>query len=116
MDITRAVQELVARCVSIMVSDYNSGPSERANQEMVADVRAVAASVDQLSLGVQETAHNILRPVESELLARYGHELGGRIYVRFLAAVEGLAPPGPHPAGRRITVPDPRPRKPTSSR
>jgi hypothetical protein len=70
------------------VAYYNSGPSERATREMIAEIGAVAEAAKAFSLGIRETVEKILHPVEAEIFARYGHELGSRLNSQFLMAFE----------------------------
>jgi hypothetical protein len=93
MNTERAIQETVARCVAIMVAYYNSGPNERATREMIEDIQAVAESARAFALGIRETVEQILKPVEIEIFARYGHELGSRLNSQFLMAFEGYGLP-----------------------
>jgi hypothetical protein len=106
MDNERPIQETIARCVSIMVAYHNSGPTEGAAREMRAEIRAVAEAARTFSLGIQETVEKILRPVESELFARYGHELGSRMNAQFQMAFEARRAPGQHPHESQSGVPD----------
>jgi hypothetical protein len=93
----RRNQETVARCVAIMVNYYNSGPRERATREMMAEIRTVAEAVGKFSLPQGDVVENILRPVEAELVVRYGHELGTRMNKHFISAFED------HETPHRIT-------------
>jgi hypothetical protein len=102
MDFERSIQETVARCVSIMVSYHNCGPNEDATEEMITDIRAVADASVIFSLALEQTVETILRPVEAELVARYGHELGSRLNSRFLMAYAGHSVPARQPNGRRL--------------
>jgi hypothetical protein len=63
-------------------------PNRRAMREMIAELQAVAEARKAFSLGIRETVERILRPVEIELFARYGHELGSRLSSQFLTAFE----------------------------
>jgi hypothetical protein len=92
MNIERAIQETIARCVAIMVAYYNSGPNERATREMIAEIRAVAEAARAFSLGIRETVDKIIHPVEAEIFARYGHELGTRLNAQFVVAFETYGP------------------------
>jgi hypothetical protein len=85
----RQVRETVARCVSIIVYYHNCGRAPKTTTAMIADVRAVADLVARLELGTDEIDELILRPVEAELRARYGHELGFRLNNEFVGAFEG---------------------------
>jgi hypothetical protein len=93
MNSERAIQETIARCVSIIVAYYNSGPNERATREMIDEIRAVAEDATSFSLGIRETVEQILHPVEAEIFARYGHELGSRLNSQFLMAFESWGAP-----------------------
>jgi hypothetical protein len=93
MDNDRAAQETIARCLSIMVAYHNSGTERGARQAMVKEIRVVAAAIKVFSLSVWETVERIVHPVESELFARYGHELGARLNAEFVEAFEGYGVP-----------------------
>lgn len=86
----REIQETIARSVAIMVCFHNSEKTKRAGAMMVSEVQTVAGMVLELDLGVGETDDCILRPVEQELLMRYGHEVGPRLNTEFLKAFESL--------------------------
>jgi hypothetical protein len=105
MSLERAIEETIARCVSIMVAYYNSGPNERATREMVAEIRAVADAAKAFSLGIRETVDRIVRPVEAEIFVRYGHELGSRLNSQFVIAFERWGEPEQHDSETRIEVP-----------
>jgi hypothetical protein len=85
----QAIQETITWCVAIMVAYHNVGPNKRSKQEMVAELRAVGEASKAFSLSAQEIVARIVQPVESEIFARYGHELGSRLNSQFLAAFEG---------------------------
>ena len=93
MSIEREARELVARCVSIMVCHLYSERTPEADDGMRADVRAVAACAAGLGDGPFDVEGLILRPVEDELLARFGHEAGVRLNGVFRDAFEGRAAP-----------------------
>jgi hypothetical protein len=109
----REVQEAIARCVSSMVLYHNGKRSRETTTAMVAEVQAAAGWVSAQGWEIGETDERILRPVEGELLARYGHELGVRLTTEFLKAFEGFgtfdqtAPDHPKPrAVRRAPLKD----------
>jgi hypothetical protein len=89
----RPILETIAGCVAIMVNYHNSGPREQATKEMLAEIQAVAKEAEKLSLEIHELAERLFRPVEAELLVRYGHELGVRMNAHFLMAFEGHGMP-----------------------
>jgi len=86
----RQIQETVARCVGIMVSFHNAARTPQAQELMTAEIRIMADSVAEWSMGVAEVDGLILRPVEAELHARYGLELGPRLNRLFLEAFDDL--------------------------
>ena len=88
MAIDSEIQEAIARCVSILVCYHNADRSRHTTLTMIAEARAVAAWTRELSLGPGETDERILRPLEAEMIARYGHELGSRLNHEFLKAFE----------------------------
>jgi hypothetical protein len=89
MTTEREVQETIARCVSALVCYYNGRRTQEETTTMAADIRSVADWVSGLGWAMGETDERILRPVEKELLDRYGHELGVRLTADFLKAYEG---------------------------
>jgi hypothetical protein len=90
----RQIHETVARCISAMVFYHNSERSPMAVELMVIEIRAIAGSVEELGLGVAEVDAQILRPVEAELIARYGHEDGPRMLGQFIDAFESVRSAG----------------------
>ena len=98
----RQLQETVARCVSIMVYYHNTTRAPQAKERMIAEVELVAAWVLELDLSPGDTDRHIFRPVEGELLARYGPEVARGLHAEFLDAFEGFCPPSLNPEGRGI--------------
>lgn len=87
----REIQETVARCVAGLVFYVNSGKTPKTKAMMVAEARAVAALVAGWGL----SDDRILRPVEAELVARYGPETRAGLHAEFVKAFKGKAGPGP---------------------
>ncbi|AGA26836.1 hypothetical protein [Singulisphaera acidiphila] len=81
----REIQEMIARCVSIMVFYYNSGRSAHTKDQMAAEVGAVAHFVKKWRL-VDDLRVRILDSVTAEMIARYGSELGVRLDGEFYKA------------------------------
>jgi len=86
----RQIQETIARCVGIMVWFHNAVRTPQTNGLMTAEIRVMAGWVAEWGMGQVEVDGLILRPVEAELHARYGHELGPRLNRLFLEAFDGL--------------------------
>jgi hypothetical protein len=94
----RQIQEMIARCVSVVVF-YQNGEMTAKTKAMRADeFRTVAGRVRELGLSPGATEERILCPLEAELIARYGPEAGRRLNAEFLKAFEGLDVPIPCPA------------------
>ena len=95
----RQLQEMVARCVATMVYFHDAPKTQQTKILMNAEVQAHAAWVSGLNLGERGTDESILRPVESELIARYGHAAGHKCFNEFAKAFAGLPEPIPvhHP-------------------
>jgi hypothetical protein len=74
----RQMQETVARCVSIMVFYHNSKKSQRAEMVVVLidDAQAVAGWASEAAMEEPEVRERLFRPVTSELVARYGEDVG----------------------------------------
>jgi hypothetical protein len=86
----RQVQETIARCVSTMVYYHNGERSRELDERMTAEIQMVAGFVRELDFSRDGVESRIIRPVEVELVARYGHEVGPRLASRFFEAFEGL--------------------------
>ncbi len=98
----RQVQEIITHCTSILVAYHNGERTPEATAMMVTKVQAVAIWVDELDFSIGETDEQVLRPVEAQLLARYGHEAGVRISLEFLDAFESVRYGDPNdPLARR---------------
>jgi hypothetical protein len=82
MPADRVIEETIARCVSAMVCYHNSERSVEASESMRSDVQAIAALVTSWRLDADE-CDDVLNCVRHELLARYGHEAGRRIFAEF---------------------------------
>jgi hypothetical protein len=82
----RQVQETIGRCVSAMVDYHDNG---RASERMVAEVQLVAGFVEELDLSMGGANWRIIGPVEDELIARFGREIGARLIAEFVKAFDG---------------------------
>jgi hypothetical protein len=90
MTTERQVQETIARCVSAMVYYHNRGRYRENEDRMIAEVQLAAGFVEELGLSRVGADRRIIRPVEAELIARYGYEVGPRLAAQFVGAFEGL--------------------------
>lgn len=82
----RAIEEAAARCVAIVVLYHNSPKSHRVEELFVDDVRSIARWASELAMSERETEQKLFRPLRSELVARYGEELGADLRSGFLRA------------------------------
>jgi hypothetical protein len=85
----RQVQETIARCVSIAVYYHNCEMTAK----MAVEFRAVAHEVKGWGSTPKDTEERILRPVEAELIARYGTEAGRRLHAEVLKGFKGFEVP-----------------------
>jgi len=83
------VRETVAQCLDTMTRYYSGQRTRQSTVLMIAEVQAHAAWVAEMGLEPCEVVDRVLRPVEAELTARYGCELGTRLNADFLKAFEG---------------------------
>jgi hypothetical protein len=90
----REIQEMIARCVSIMVFYHNSGKTAHSEDQMAAEIGAVAHSVKQWPSG-NDPCGRILDSVNAEMIVRYGSELGVRLDGEFYKAFEDADVPIP---------------------
>lgn len=89
----RQIEETVARCVGVMVYYHNAGRAPGAAGLMTAEVQSLAACFAEMGLKPSEAEARVHRPVEAELAARYGPELGPKLGRLFREAFDGSAPP-----------------------
>jgi hypothetical protein len=78
--------EAIARCILAMIDYDDAGPESGRSEQMVAEVCAVARELAGRGMLSEASARRIVLPVERELAAWYGREVGARIYVEFVWA------------------------------
>jgi hypothetical protein len=89
----RQLQEATARCVGVMVFYQHSERTRDSLARMGSEIRQVAERIAGMGLTEDKIEREVVRTVEFELMARYGHELGPRIVADFLDAYpRGWAP------------------------
>ncbi|MDR3634318.1 MAG: hypothetical protein P4L84_10985 [Isosphaeraceae bacterium] len=84
----RDARELIDRCVSCMVFYHNSKAAPHAESAMVAEIQAIPALIAAIGLNGDDANDRVIRRVENELLARFGHEAGWRLFNEFTAAYD----------------------------
>ncbi len=87
----RALQELAARCLDCMVFYQNARRTPKAKALMIAEVRAVAASLMPLIGGETMRVESLEAMVRDGLIVRFGEESGLHLFHEFK---EACAPPG----------------------
>jgi hypothetical protein len=93
----RQVEETVARCVSCMVFYVNSGKTRQSKGLMTAEIQAAARLVAQWGLIGKTAEDSFLRPVDAELVARYGLVDGRKLSGEFAEAFIGVTGSSPVP-------------------
>jgi hypothetical protein len=96
----RQIQEMIARCVSIAVFYHNGEMTPKTRASRASEFRTVAAELKRWGLSRGAMEGRILRPLEAELIARYGTEAGRGHYVEVLKGFEEPAVPLLCPAAR----------------
>lgn len=89
MPTDRMIDEMIARCVSVMVCHHNMKQCPETTGRMREEVRTIARAVASWRLDVDESSV-ILPSVRHELRVRYGRETGYRIYAEFADAFESI--------------------------
>ena len=85
----RSIQEITAQCISTMVFYHNCERSQKADKQMIAEIQAISSTVEELGISTSDIDERIIRRVDVELTARYGHELGARLFGMFIEGFEG---------------------------
>ncbi|WP_406699122.1 hypothetical protein V5E97_09605 [Singulisphaera sp. Ch08] len=91
----RQVQETVSQCVACMVFYFNSRKSRGIKTAITAEFQDVALLVTGWGLGASEIGDSLLRPIEDELVVRYGTVEGLKLSNEFAEVFNGLAGTGP---------------------
>ena len=86
----RSIQEAIARCVSAMTGYQNSELSGASSDLMAAEIQMVVAWAEEMGLTEMGIDRLILRPVEAELIARFGDEEGPRLLDEFLDVFDNI--------------------------
>lgn len=89
MTTDRQLREIISRCVSTMVFYHDSVRSCEVVRWVLQEVRDIAGEVADWGLEGNEAYQYILRPVEDDLIRRYGYEVGPRISGCFIDEFEG---------------------------
>ncbi|WP_435011835.1 hypothetical protein P12x_006069 (plasmid) [Tundrisphaera lichenicola] len=89
MTTDRQFREIISRCVSTMVFYHDSVRSCEVVRWVLQEIREIAREVSDRGLDGDEAYRCILRPVEDDLIRRYGYEVGPRISGRFIDEFEG---------------------------
>jgi len=95
----RQFQEAVAQCVSIVVFYQNGKRTPQSLGRMRSEIRDVAATVAGMA-DPDEVPYRVDLLVEGELVARYGQELGSRLFADFQKEFQAGSPV-PHPINKR---------------
>lgn len=78
----RQLQETIARCVSILVFYRNTEQTPDSTDRMAAEIRSELREFAGMKTEVDRL---VFRPIELELMARFGPEMGPRVVSEFLS-------------------------------
>jgi hypothetical protein len=85
----RVLDQIVAGCVAVLVF-YHYREKTRATEDVMSqEIQALGELVSGMGLPEVAIEYRVIRPVERELISRYGHELGPRITSQFIDAFHG---------------------------
>jgi hypothetical protein len=79
----------IARCLMAMIDYHETRANRGFADRLVDEICAVASDLARSGLLSDESARRIVRPVERELKARYGRELGNWLYIDFIRVFDG---------------------------
>ena len=112
ISIERALSETVARCVGIVVYYYNVERTGRSRRVMSSEIRAAVGWLADSGLDGRALDGVVVDPVEEELIARFGHEVGFRLNREFVRAFDATVPVraahGRPPGGSPAALGEPR--------
>jgi hypothetical protein len=85
----RVLDEIVAGCVAVVVF-YHYHEETRATEDLISqEIQALGELVSGMGLPGDAIECLVIRPLERELISRYGHEVGPRITRQFIGAFHG---------------------------
>jgi hypothetical protein len=85
----RVLDEIVAGCVAVVVF-YHYHEKRRATEDAISqEIQALGELVSGMGLPGDAIERRVIRPLERELIGRYGHEVGPRITSQFIGAFHG---------------------------
>jgi hypothetical protein len=85
----RVLDEIVAGCLAIVVL-YHDHEKTRATEDMISqEIQALGELVAGMGLPGDAIECHVIRPLERELIGRYGHEVGPRITSQCIGAFHG---------------------------
>ena len=82
------IQALTDRCVCCVVQYDRARPMDVAEAAMAAEAAAIAASVAAFGSDADAISAQIIGRTGDELLVRYGHVTGWRLFKLFMAAYD----------------------------
>ena len=92
----RVLDEIVAGCVAVAVF-YHYHEKTRATEDVMSrEFQALGELVSGMGLPDDVIECRVIRPLERELVSRYGHEVGPRITSHFVDAFRGGYDGGRH--------------------
>lgn len=84
----REIAEAVARCVATLVYFQNDERTPEWPHRLSAELRSLVSGIHKLGVDRKALQSQFIPRVQGELLARYGHEVGPRLGMHFLDAVD----------------------------
>jgi hypothetical protein len=85
----RVLDQIVAGCVAVLVFYHHHEKTQATEDVISQEIQALGELVSGMGLPEDAIECDVIRPVERELIGRYGHELGPRITSLFIDAFYG---------------------------
>ena len=104
ISVERALCETVARCVGIIVYYHNAERTARSGRRVASEIREAVGWLADAGLDHRAMDDKVIEPVEGELMARYGHELGFRLNREFVRAFDATIYPKAEPRHHRAST------------
>jgi hypothetical protein len=86
MPIKLAIIDVIPRCLAATCRCLGEENNPQADLAMKDEFRAIAREVSRWQLSGESKARHFLRPMEKELVNRYGATIGRRLYWDFVEA------------------------------
>jgi hypothetical protein len=82
----RVLDQIVTGCVAVVVFYHYQERTRATEAAMAQEIQALGEVISGMGLPEVVIERRVIRPIERELISRYGHEVGPRISSQFIDA------------------------------